>query len=167
MQFIKQLRDKHYQIDRKILSNNERNIIINNYESKCNICKTQIEDGEIDHITPLANGGSNEDINLQYLCKSCHKQKTKHEKETGEYLKIIDTESSYNNEVSQIMKNPLAHSHAFIESLAPRFFSDDNDNVVNFHIDINKCRKNILYYSEYDYPVFTVMDSPVIYNKDT
>ena len=81
VQFIKQLRDKHYQIDRKILSNNERNIIINNYESKCNICKTQIEDGEIDHITPLANGGSNEDINLQYLCKSCHKQKTKNEKE--------------------------------------------------------------------------------------
>ena len=27
-----------------------------------------------------------------------------------------------------------------------------------FSIDINKCRKNILYYSKYNYPVFTVMD---------
>ena len=26
-----------------------------------------------------------------------------------------------------------------------------------FNIDINKCRKNILYYSNYDYPSYTVM----------
>ena len=36
----------------------------------------------------------------------------------------------------------------------------------NYHIDINKCRKNIMYYSQYDYPVFTVMDKPEIYDKD-
>ena len=27
-----------------------------------------------------------------------------------------------------------------------------------FNIDINKCRKNVLYYSNYDYPSYTVMD---------
>ena len=91
------------------------------------------------------------------MCKSCHKQKTKNEQEHGEYIKIIDTESSYNNEVSEIMKNPSSFSHAFIESLIPKTFTG-NDNVINFHIDISKCRKNILYYSTYDYPVFTVMD---------
>jgi len=32
-----------------------------------------------------------------------------------------------------------------------------------YHFDINKCRKNCLKYSEYDYPVFTVMDEPVIF----
>ena len=32
------------------------------------------------------------------------------EKEHGEYFWIIDTESSYNDEVSEIMKNPLAKS---------------------------------------------------------
>ena len=31
---------------------------------------------EVDHITPLADGGSNEMINLQALCKPCHSTKT-------------------------------------------------------------------------------------------
>ena len=35
-----------------------------------------------------------------------------------------------------------------------------------YNIDINKCRKNSLYYSEYDLPVFTVMDKVKIFNKD-
>ena len=37
---------------------------------------------------------------------------------------------------------------------------------VNYHIDINKCRKKILYYGQYDYPVFTVMDKSEIYDKN-
>ena len=35
-----------------------------------------------------------------------------------------------------------------------------------YNIDINKCRKNNLYYSEYDLPVFTVMDKVKLFNKD-
>jgi len=35
-----------------------------------------------------------------------------------------------------------------------------------FNIDINKCRKNILYYSKYKYPVFTVMDTVKEYNNE-
>jgi 5-methylcytosine-specific restriction endonuclease McrA len=31
---------------------------------------------EIDHILELKNGGSNDDINLQALCVSCHRVKT-------------------------------------------------------------------------------------------
>ena len=60
------------------------------------------------------------------------------------------------------MQDPLSFSYAFIEPLNKKIYKK----LTNYHIDINKCRKNILYYSEYDYPVFTVMDSPVIYNKD-
>ena len=56
-------------------------------------------------------------------------------------------------------------SHAFIESLVPKT-PNDNDNIVNFHIDINKCRKNIFYYSKYDYADFKVMDTPEVYNKE-
>ena len=36
--------------------------------------------------------------------------------------------------------------------------------VHNYIIDINKCRKNILYDSKYDYPVFTCMDKPQVYD---
>ena len=60
------------------------------------------------------------------------------------------------------MQDPLSFSYAFIEPLNKKNYKK----LTNYHIDINKCRKKILYHYEYDYPVFTVMDSPVIYNKD-
>ena len=52
-------------------------------------------------------------------------------------------------------------SFAFIEKVA----SNDND-LVNYHIDINKYRENLLYYSQYDYPVLTVMDKPEVYDSE-
>ena len=36
-------------------------------------------DMEVDHILPLADGGSNELDNLQLLCSSCHRAKTSRE----------------------------------------------------------------------------------------
>ena len=60
------------------------------------------------------------------------------------------------------MQDQLMYSYAFVEPLDKKIYK----NLTNYHIDINKCRKNILYYSEYDQPVFTVMDKPETYNKD-
>lgn len=34
---------------------------------------------EVDHIVPLARGGTNEESNLQALCKACHSAKTARE----------------------------------------------------------------------------------------
>ena len=45
----------------------------------CSICSLKIDAGkawDIDHILPLALGGSNEPENLQILCRSCHQTKT-------------------------------------------------------------------------------------------
>ena len=45
----------------------------------CTACAQKIEAGkawDIDHILPLALGGTNEPDNLQILCRSCHKTKT-------------------------------------------------------------------------------------------
>jgi 5-methylcytosine-specific restriction endonuclease McrA len=35
-------------------------------------CCTKEKPFEIDHITPLSGGGTNEKSNLQVFCKACH-----------------------------------------------------------------------------------------------
>ena len=166
VKFIKQLRDNFMlkKSERKTITEETRKNIISKHNNQCAICKNSKSDikFEIDHIKPLASGGTNDITNLQPLCKSCHKEKTRHEQEDGEYVRIFDTESSYNAEVTDIMKSRLVYSYAFCESLN----SNTYKHLKNYHIDINKCRKNIMYYSQYDYAVFTVMDKPDIYNKD-
>jgi hypothetical protein len=74
---------------------------------------------EVDHIKPLASGGTNDIKNLQLLCKSCHKEKTQTEKEDGSYVRIIETESSFNNQVNDIMNSTLCERYAFIENVVP------------------------------------------------
>jgi 5-methylcytosine-specific restriction enzyme A len=53
-------------------------------EPYCRLCtaegKQQVQAFEVDHITPLANGGAFDDpTNLQSLCRPCHWQKTEDE----------------------------------------------------------------------------------------
>jgi 5-methylcytosine-specific restriction protein A len=38
---------------------------------------------EVDHIVPMANGGTDDDQNLEAICTGCHKVKT--QKESGSY----------------------------------------------------------------------------------
>jgi len=45
----------------------------------CQSCKLTIQAGQawdIDHILPIALGGTNEPENLQILCRPCHRSKT-------------------------------------------------------------------------------------------
>jgi 5-methylcytosine-specific restriction endonuclease McrA len=45
----------------------------------CQACHITIQAGQawdIDHIIPLALGGTNEPNNLQILCRTCHREKT-------------------------------------------------------------------------------------------
>ncbi|MCO8580353.1 HNH endonuclease [Burkholderia multivorans] len=42
----------------------------------CRACGIALRAGVVDHIKPLAQGGSNADENLQLLCKECHDDKT-------------------------------------------------------------------------------------------
>jgi hypothetical protein len=87
----------------------KRDIYDNVAHGKCAICKEKLKQKfEVDHIKPLASGGTNDIKNLQLLCKSCHKEKTLREKEDGSYIRIIDTESSFNNQVNEIMSSPLS-----------------------------------------------------------
>lgn len=52
--------------------------------SQCEKCGRASVDLEIDHVVPLCMGGSNSPINLQCLCKACHKLKSDEESKKRE-----------------------------------------------------------------------------------
>jgi hypothetical protein len=121
MQYVKQMKDKFFNAKngRSPFTTSQRHAVLKRFEFKCNKCKCEIKDNtyEIDHIRPLANGGTNKANNLQPLCKACHGDKCSNEHESGEYIKIIDSESSFNNHIQSVMDSPLAQTHAFIENI--------------------------------------------------
>ena len=116
---------------------------------------------EIDHIIPLAAGGSNENTNLQLLCIDCHKDKIIQEKLDGTY-KSKDVESSVfnTNVITNIIDNKAWNAYQFVEK-AP--YSRDviiSGDMKTFKIDTVKCRRNILLHSKYEFPVYSIMDIP-------
>ena len=44
---------------------------------------------------------------LQVLCKACHLIKIANEHETGQYIKISDTDSTFNSQVQEVMNSSL------------------------------------------------------------
>ena len=165
MQFIKQLKTNFFneKEGRIVFSKEQRQAVLKRFNNVCNNCKCSIikDKFDIDHIRPLANGGTNKASNLQPLCKACHKDKCMNEHENGEYIKIIDSESSFNNHIQSVMSSPLAETHAFIETI----IKDIDDERKIFNIDINKCRRNILYYGNEEYCVFSVFDKVKKYKE--
>jgi predicted DNA-binding protein (UPF0278 family) len=151
---------------RGTMTSERRQQVIKKCKDKCNICKKKFVFYEIDHIKPLAAGGEDTLINLQSLCKSCHYEKTKNEVENNEYVRLSDTESSFNNQVKSVMFSEQANNHAFIERIHDNKPTQYQNNRI-FNFDINKCRTNCLLYNEYfELPVFTVMDSIQPFDKD-
>lgn len=71
-----------YQYDildqRKLMTNELRQTIIQRDKSKCQICgKTcSYDEIEIDHIFPISRGGKTIITNLQVLCRSCNRSKS-------------------------------------------------------------------------------------------
>lgn len=51
---------------------------------RCQVCGAVITDGEVDHRIPLAEGGTEDDANLQWLCRTpCHAEKSRQEATRG------------------------------------------------------------------------------------
>ena len=120
-QFITQLKDKFFEElnGRITFGEHQRKQICKIYKHKCAKCGECIKDKkfDIDHIRALSNGGTNETNNLQPLCKLCHQEKTSNEQEDGTYIRVKDSESSFNSQVQSIMDSNLSQTHAFVEPL--------------------------------------------------
>lgn len=56
----------------------KRESILLQTDCMCAICKTA-QATEVDHIVPLEQGGSNDELNLQALCRKCHLEKSREE----------------------------------------------------------------------------------------
>jgi hypothetical protein len=55
----------------------QKKIVASEQGWKCKQCNTMLDYSyEVDHITPLYQGGSNDTTNLQALCRNCHGRKT-------------------------------------------------------------------------------------------
>lgn len=59
----------------------KRESVLLGSDCMCALCKVAAAT-EVDHITPLEQGGSNDESNLQALCHDCHAAKTKQEQRT-------------------------------------------------------------------------------------
>jgi hypothetical protein len=152
-------KEKH---EREYLNESSRANLIETFGSKCAMCELEPETFEIDHIIPLANGGTNEIENLQPLCTDCHKSKCESEREAGEYdnVKGVPELSFFNNTVfTNVISTNSFKTWQFVEKVKEEHDFGGDADVEVCKIDVNKCRRNLLYYSKFEFPVFSVMDS--------
>ena len=133
-------------------------------DMKCRDCERQLtlKQTHIDHVKPLAAGGSNEDSNLQILCRECHFDKSQQEMLNHEYVMVSKTTSSYNSRTFEIITSSSSGVFPFIETLSA--FPPNRGSVL-FAIDLIKSRKNAIYHSHFDFPLFTVMDQPLVFKR--
>ena len=79
---------------RKLFNDEDRNAVKLRQDGKCAKCQDPIVRFEVDHITPLCQGGSNEPSNLQALCKPCHADKTQTEERSGTRIHTVESHMS-------------------------------------------------------------------------
>ena len=142
---------------RESLNTEQRKHFFDQHNHKCGMCRLECNNMHIDHIIPLGSGGSNEFMNLQPLCQSCHLKKTVEENELGYGTK--DLEASTFNQVTldNVVNSNEFKTWQFIERVNDESYANGNP----IHkIDMRKCRRNLTYYSKFEFPVFTVMDIP-------
>ena len=149
--------DKSLVPERRTLNQKEKDALVKSQCGLCGLCQLKTVEFDFDHIVPLAAGGSNKDDNFQALCKSCHAHKCSVERDLGDYIKSDDCSSSFNDEALKIVQSHHAKQWAFIDRLGT------SESEV-FKIDHTKCRRNLVIHSQYDFPKFSVMDYPTVYD---
>ena len=112
------MKNKFNQKTRISFSENQRKDICDKNDNLCCLCSCKLEKQfHIDHIKPLANGGTNDDINLQALCPTCHRDKCQLEQENCDYIARDEIMSYFNLEISNLLKTNYFRKVAFTEYL--------------------------------------------------
>jgi 5-methylcytosine-specific restriction enzyme A len=139
--------------------------VLQRQEGVCVMCKS-VTKLQIDHIRPLANGGTNDLSNLQGLCKTCHREKSQDERANCEYLTICDYLSCYNIEAYNAIKSKFFTKVQFTQNVLRddeiEQFKDNGYHM--FSIDENKCRRNLLINYLYDFPVYSCLDNIAVFD---
>ena len=163
---------------REYISDENKNEMMCQQNGQCAICEMSLEEGsyDVDHIIALAAGGSNEQSNLQLICKKCHVEKTNNEKTMDEYCIKDQTFSHFNevvidnvynsnyinalqfvekvNTVPKIKtKEPIYHTYTNLfgqELKKIKKYKTIESDANCYKIDICKCRRNGQYYSKHD-----------------
>ncbi len=146
--------------DRAYLTIKERQALIDEQGQRCRLCDCECVKFQIDHIKPLANGGTNNMENLQAICENCHAEKTSEEKETGYGTDADAFKSSFTEPVWKKIE-PFLLTHQIVRQLEA-----DVDVSETAQLDIVKCRRNIAKYSENEWAVYSVMDKIDVFHMD-
>lgn len=78
---INLIKNNHSKKNKRNVSESKKKFIASNQKWKCAHCQNLLDNTyEVDHITALYKGGSNELNNLEALCRNCHGKKTFMEK---------------------------------------------------------------------------------------
>lgn len=153
---VNQLLEKFDGIEkRQYLTKEQKNVVKSKTNGLCAGCGLKSKHYQLDHITPLSNGGSNDVDNFQILCQDCHLKKTTEEQQDGTQKILSKIHSSFNNIALQSVVDTIHFKYyQFVEKIRESFEE------TTFKIDMRKCRRNVLYYSQYEFPVYSVMDFP-------
>ena len=128
--------------------------LLERQKDKCNCCGDVLtKRREVDHILPLAEGGSNELDNLQLLCLECHSTKTEHEEHSSGSTRFHTLESQLSPHLVEVFhKSPKPMQ--FTGSWRPLPKSCD----VCKCLDVAGCRSNAILEYEYGLPIFSPLD---------
>ena len=161
---ILELMNSFYKTKRIPFSKEFKNEILQSQSNKCMDCQIELNEKvvcEIDHKRPISNGGDNSRENLQILCKSCHFEKSREEKENDEYSFSLDFESCLNLQSLEVMKSKLFLKCGFTMTLEEPMDSHyyEEFKMKTFCSDLIKCRRNILLHSKDPFCVYSVLDN--------
>ena len=102
------------QTTRRKIPKQERRRIFAKTKGRCAYCGTDLhgEKWTVDHIVPLANGGTNDECNMFAACKSCNHRKgtsslESFRKQVGQFLTVLERDSvTYRNAVRYGLVTP-------------------------------------------------------------